>query len=235
MKLFLVLNSLGLPILASIWGILAGTPHFPKDPEDTLTRVQHDKMLRVGYTNAEPWVVPSGPEPQGIEPALVRTLARKLGARVAWVAGTEQHLYQALAQHELDLLIAGTTAESPWKEEVGLTRPYLETAVYVGAAPGVVVGADIKDQPVAVAAGTDIGHCVREEDAVPTYRPQLPDGAPLAAGYAWQLRRWGYRNLGIRLKDEGHVMAVPPGENAWLLALETFLYAHKGQLDQLLR
>ena len=231
MKLFLLLNGL---LLGSAWGLLGGTTHFPKDPEDTLKRVRQEKTLRVGYTNAAPWVVPSGPEPQGIEPELVRAFARQLGARVAWVAGTEQRLYQALEQHELDLLIAGTTAESPWKEQVGLTRPYLETAVYVGSAPGVVVGVDIKDQPVAVAAGTDIGHYVREEDAVPTYRPRLPDGAPLAAGYAWQLRRWGYRNLGIRLKDESHVMAVPPGENAWLLALETFLHKSKAQVTKLL-
>jgi len=235
MKLFLLLNSLVLSLLGSAWGLLAGTAHFPKDPEDTLQRVQHSKVLRVGYTHAEPWVVPSGAEPQGIEPELVRAFAKKLGARVAWVAGTEQHLYQALEEHELDLLIAGTTDESPWKEQVGLTRPYFETAVYVGNAPGVVVGVDIKDQPVAVPIGTDIGHYVREEDAVPTYHAQLPDGAPLAAGYAWQLRRWGYHNLGIRLKDESHVMAVPPGENAWLLALETFLYHSKAQVNQLLR
>jgi len=229
MKLFLTL--LG----TSLWGLLAGVPQFPKDPEDTLKRVQQDRTLRVGYTHAEPWVVPSGAQPQGIEPALVRAFARSLGARVAWVAGTEQHLYQALKQHELDLLIAGTTDESPWKEQVGLTRSYLETSVYVGNAPGVVVGAEIKGQAVAVAAGTDIGHYVREEKAVPTYHTQLPDGAPLAAGYAWQLRRWGYHNLGIRLKDENHVMAVPPGENAWLLALETFLHQSKGQVSQLLR
>ena len=234
MKLFVVLHSLALTLLGSAWGLLAGTASFPKDPEDTLNRVLQARTLRVGYTHAEPWVVPSGAEPQGIEPELVRAFAQTLGARVAWVAGTEQHLYQALEQHELDLLIAGTTAESPWKEQVGLTRPYLETAVYVGSAPGVMVGADIKDRTVAVAAGTDIGHYVREEDAVPTYRPQLPDGVPLAAGYAWQLRRWGYRNLGIRLKDESHVMAVPPGENAWLLALETFLYRHKAQVNRLL-
>ena len=232
MKLFLVLNGL---LLGSVWGLLASNPHFPKDPENTLKRVQLGKTLRVGYTHAEPWVVPSGPEPQGIEPDLVRAFAQTLKARVTWVAGTEQHLYQALEQHELDLLIAGATDESPWKEQVGLTHPYLRTSVYVGSAPGVVVGADIKDRPVAVATGTDIGHYVREEDAVPSYHSQLPDGAPLAAGYAWQLRRWGYRNLGIRLKDESHVMAVPPGENAWLPALETFLYNSKTRVNRLLR
>jgi hypothetical protein len=39
----------------------------------------------------------------------------------------------------------------------------------------------------------------------------------------------------VQLKEENHVLAVPPGENAWLLALETFLYQHQGQVHQLLR
>ena len=149
------------------------------------------------------------------------------------MASTEQHLYEALAQHELDLLIAGITDESPWKEQVGFTRAYVQAVVYVGAAPG--ARPEVKGQRVGVAAGTDIGHFVQQRDGVPVALAQLPSGYPLVASYDWQLRRWGYRRLGKSLKQEKHVMAVPPGENAWLVALETFLYQHPKQLDQLLR
>ncbi len=235
MKLVLISSSFLLALVGGLLGLLAGNSHYPKDPNDTLKRVQHG-TLRVGYTRAEPWVVPGLQEPQGIEPALVRSLAQRLGARIEWVGGTEQHLFEALKAHELDLLIAGTTDESPWKTEVGLTRPYVETTVYVGAAPGTTLIASLKGQTVAVPLGTDIGHFVRQHDAQPAYRAQLPGGAPLAAGYEWQLQSWGYRRLNnLELKKENHVLAVPPGENAWLLALETFLYQHQAQVHQLLR
>lgn len=217
-------------LLLSLLGWLAGTHRYPRDPAHTLARVQHG-TVRVGYTVAPPWVVPAGPQPQGIEPALVRAFAHSLDARIEWVPGTEQHLYEALKQRELDLLIAGTTDESPWKEQVGFTRAYVQAAVYVGAAPGGAAVPDLPGQQVAVAPGTDLGHYVRQREGVPVVQAPLPGGHPLAAGYDWQLRRWGYRRLGQPLRQENHVLAVPPGENAWLLALETFLYQHPTPLD----
>ena len=234
MKLVLITSGLLLSLLGSLLGLLSGNNGFPKDPEGTLQKVRHG-TLRVGYTHAEPWVAPGSQGPRGIEPELIRSFAQSLDARIDWMTGTEEQLYGALEKHELDVLIAGITDESPWQEDVGLTRPYLQTAVYVGAAANVPAGPAIKQQTVAVAIGTDIGYYVREQDAEPIYQSRLPGGAALVAGYDWQLRRWGYRRLTLRLKEENHVMAVPPGENAWLLALETFLYRHNGQLHQLLR
>lgn len=233
MKVVLLSSGLLLSLLGSGLGFLAGNTHFPKDPEGTLKRVRHG-TLRVGYTQAPPWVAPGSAGPQGIEPALVRALARHLDARIEWVPGTEQHLYEALRHQQLDLLAAGTTDESPWKEVVGFTRPYAQTTVYVGASPGTPAGTVPEGQPVAVAAGTDLGHYVREQRAVPLPLSQLPGGHPLAAGYEWQLQRWGYRRLGPPLKQENHVLAVPPGENAWLLAVETFLYQQQGEVRRLL-
>lgn len=233
MKILLLSGTGLLALLGSMLGFLAGLGPYPTDPEHTLTRVRHG-TLRVGYTEAAPWVMPSSAGPQGIEPALVRSLAQHLGARLEWIPGTEQHLFEALKEHELDLLIAGLTDGSPWKEVVGLTRPYAQTTLYVGAAPGTPLAA-LRGQRVAVAAGTAVGHYVRQHGGQPLYYAQLPGGAPLAAGYEWQLAGWGYRRLpDSRLQQENHVLAVPPGENAWLLALETFLYQRQGQVHQLL-
>jgi ABC-type amino acid transport substrate-binding protein len=196
MKLLLFGSGLLLALLGSLLGFLAGNGAYPRDPTGTLKRVQHG-TLRVGYTQAPLWVTPGSDGLQGIEPALVRILAQDLGARVEWVPGTEQHLFEALKEHELDLLIASTTDESPWKEEVGLTRPYVQTTVYVGVAPGAPVGADLKGQTIAVPLGTDMGHYVREQYA--THRAHLPGGAPLVAGYEWQLQSWGYRGVVLLL------------------------------------
>ena len=234
MKILFLIGTGLLALLGSVLGFLAGLGSYPTDPEHTLQHVRHG-TLRVGYCVAAPWVVPGPGDPQGIEPALERSLAQSLGAQVDWVPGTEQHLFEALQQHELDLLLAGLTDDSPWKEVVGLTRPYAQTTLYVGAAPG-TAAQELRGQLVAVAAGTAVGHYVRKHGGRPLYYPQLPGGAPLVAGYEWQLASWGYRRLpNSRLQQENHVLAVPPGENAWLLALETFLYQHQGQVHALLR
>jgi hypothetical protein len=55
---------------------------------------------------------------------LVRTLAHELGAGVVWIRGTESDLLRALHRRELDLVVGGLTADSPWKAKVALTRPY---------------------------------------------------------------------------------------------------------------
>jgi polar amino acid transport system substrate-binding protein len=159
MKVLLLGGAGLLTLLGSALGLLAGHGPYPADPEGTLKHVRHG-TLRVGYAVGAPWVEPGPGGPQGIEPALVRSLAHSLDARLAWIPGTEQHLFEALEKHELDLLIAGLTDDSPWKEVVALTRPYAQTTLYVGAAPG-TAAQELRGQPVAVAAGTATGHYVR--------------------------------------------------------------------------
>lgn len=44
-------------LLRGILRFLGGTGTYPRDPAQTLARVRHC-TLRVGYTNATPWVMP---------------------------------------------------------------------------------------------------------------------------------------------------------------------------------
>jgi hypothetical protein len=55
MKLLLFGSGLLLALLGSLLGFLAGNGNYPLDPTGTLKRVQHG-TLRVGYTQAPPWV-----------------------------------------------------------------------------------------------------------------------------------------------------------------------------------
>jgi polar amino acid transport system substrate-binding protein len=57
---------------------------------------------------------------------------------------------------------------------------------------------------------------------------------PVAA-YRWQLEAWGFEPAGVELPEERHVMAVPPGENGWLVTLERFLAGRRGEAERLLR
>lgn len=142
-------------------GLLAGCAGgFPADPDGTLDRVEGG-VLRVGVSAHSPWTeVTPGGEPAGLEVDLVTEFAESLGAEVEWTASGEEDLMAQLDRSELDLVVGGLTAASPWAEVSALTYPYTT-----------VPGAD----------GT----------------------------------------------SEAHVMAAPLGENAFLVALETFLLEHK--------
>lgn len=101
---------------------------FPADPDGTLEQVRSAE-LRVGVSSAPPWTVlppPDAPdaEPSGTEVDLVTAFADHLGADVTWVVGGEEELIGQLERAELDLVVGGLTAESPWQGKAALTYPY---------------------------------------------------------------------------------------------------------------
>ena len=109
----------------------AGLPH---DPLKTLERVQGGR-IRVGVVENAPWAEKHGQQATGTEIELLRTLARELGAVPEWHWGGEQAHMEALAHYQLDLVIGGITAKTPWKKQVGLTDNYFNDHV-MATAPG---------------------------------------------------------------------------------------------------
>ncbi|NUO40069.1 MAG: transporter substrate-binding domain-containing protein [Gemmatimonadaceae bacterium] len=95
----------------------------PRDSDHTLDRIRGGE-LRVGVTEHAPWVTVRDDRMDGIEPRLIEELARGLGARTVWRRGAEAQLLEALHRRELDIVAGGLTADSPWKGQVALTRPY---------------------------------------------------------------------------------------------------------------
>jgi ABC-type amino acid transport substrate-binding protein len=82
--------------------------------------------LRVGVTDNGDWLDASGAEPQGVEPALVRQFASRIGAKVLWTRGSETALAQSLKHGELDA-IGGFDQKTPWKSIAGVSRPFTQT------------------------------------------------------------------------------------------------------------
>lgn len=102
---------------------------FPADPDDSLQRIRSSGELRVGVSPHPPFtVVPSSTEgvPTGSEVDLVRSFASALGAEPVWTVDGEEHLVELMKDGDLDIIIGGLTDESPWSDDVALTRPYLE-------------------------------------------------------------------------------------------------------------
>ncbi|HEX2717838.1 MAG TPA: ABC transporter substrate-binding protein [Gemmatimonadaceae bacterium] len=141
----------------------------PRDSDGTLDRIRGGTM-RVGFAVDTPWVTDSSGMAGGVEGRIVNGLARSLGARVTWTHGHESELLTALHDRELDLVVGGLSADSPWKKHVAFTKPY----------------------------HVDSGHVVR--------------------------------SLKAKRREEKHVLALPPGENGWLVYVERFLREERALL-----
>ncbi|HZH26608.1 MAG TPA: transporter substrate-binding domain-containing protein [Azospirillaceae bacterium] len=211
-------------IAAATLALLAGCDDFPKDSAGSLARI-HDGEVRVGVADNPPWVVFEGDRVTGVEPALIQAWADGLGAQVHWVRGAEAELVEALNRRELDLMAAGLSHRTPHASRLGLTQPYLETAIRVGAPAGEPVPDDLAGMQVAVPPGRPalVGR-LRDEKAVPAEgNGQGARAAKLVAGYDVELEAEGLSPGGRRLHTEKRVMAVMPGESALLLDLDRFL------------
>jgi polar amino acid transport system substrate-binding protein len=215
--------------------LLAGCD-FPRDPMGTLESVRGG-TLRVGVANHEPWARLEEGEASGVEVELAEEFAGELGAETTFVEGTVPELLEAARQGEVDLVIGGLTATDPGvreQKEAAITAPYLTLRPLVGAQPGTSLE-DPSGEKVAVEnIGGTAAH-LEEDGAIPV-RVEDPATADLpVAAYSWQLEEWGLKPTGIELPEEEHVMAVPLGENGWLVELERFLRAHRRQAKELLR
>lgn len=116
-----------LAVFALAGGMVGCGVSMPADPDGTLERVSGG-TLRVGATANGKWVsLGQGQEPRGIEPSLVRSFAATIGATPEWVTGSEQELTKALKEGELDLVVGGFAADTPWVTHAGTTRPYTES------------------------------------------------------------------------------------------------------------
>jgi polar amino acid transport system substrate-binding protein len=144
--------------------LLAVACGLPRDPDGTLQRVRGG-VVRVGVAENPPWVTMTPNGAEGVEPTLIRQIADSLGARIEWIRGAESELLAELEERKLDLVLAGLTADLPWKAKVAFTKPFY-------------------DDP--------------------------------------------------RTKKK-HVMAAPPGENAWLVFVERQLHKKQAAIPALVR
>jgi polar amino acid transport system substrate-binding protein len=222
-------------VTAALVAVLAAGCGVPRDPESTLDTVRGG-TLRAGITASDPWTTLEGGRPGGVEVELVERFARELGARVEWVDGSEANLIGALEVRELDLVIGGLTADTPWQRKAAITRSYATTRVVVAVPASQPPPDDIAGVRVAVEAGTDAAGILEEKtDAIPVRVPDVTKvkGSAVAID-EWLLADLDLRDTGVHLIKTKHVMATPLGENAFLVRLERFLIANQGDVPALL-
>ena len=222
-------------LLVAVLALLPAGCGIPRDPEGTLERVRGG-TLRAGITASAPWTTLEGGRPGGVEVELVERFAGELGARVEWVDGSEADLIAALEMRELDLVVGGLTADTPWQARAAITRSYATTRVVVAVPSSQPVPEDIAGLRVAVEDGTEEAGIL--EDKTDAIAVRVPDVAEVTGSAVaieeWRLADLDLRDTGVHLSRSKHVMATPMGENAFLVRLERFLIAHQGEVPALL-
>jgi polar amino acid transport system substrate-binding protein len=223
-------------LLALIALVSAGCV-FPQDPRGTLEGVQNGTM-RVGIVGHDPWTRMEDGRASGVEVELLKDFAEELEAETSFVPGTTPELLEAARQGEVDVLIGGFTSTSPGVsegKEAGVTGTYLTTRFVVGVPPGTHAFDDPSGRKIAVERIDGTAAMLKEEGAVPVPVDDLSAAEMPVAAYEWQLKAWGFEPTGVALPEEKHIMAVPLGENGWLVELERFLRVHRDEAKELLR
>jgi hypothetical protein len=212
----------------------------PVDPEASLAEARATS-LEVGVVHDPPWVVvEDGRVVGGVEVEVVRRFAETLGTEVTFLPGSLHDLGPTVGDFELDLLIGGFTADSPWLGPLAVTPTYFTERVI--AAGGVDdMGRDglrgrtvlyPRDEP-------SLASRIRSEDGVPQPVHEVQDAPLVRNGLValpqWRAEQLGLRSEGVTLQERRHVMALPPGENALLLGLATFLDDQEQRVLWLLR
>jgi polar amino acid transport system substrate-binding protein len=225
-----------LTIVVLLAAIAAAGCQYPRDPDGTLNRVEGG-VLRVGVTEADPWVVLDGDRAVGgVEVELARRFARDVGARIEWVQGSEESLVDAAKEGQVDLIVGGLTNKSRWEKDVALTRPYVEARAVVGLPPGRSYPDDFAGVPVAVELGSEEeGLLEQRTDARVVPVTDLASRARRPAAVAhYLLDDLSLTDSGTELDKSKHVMAVKLGENAFMVRLERFLLEREDEIARLL-
>lgn len=132
------LEAAGSPLALLACACLLAACDAPRDPERTLEHLRGG-TLRAGAVESPLHLTRSGERAIGPEAELVAAFAAQHGAQVEWRwGGLDEHM-QALKHFELDLVAAGLTTRSPWRREVGFTRPWRrdgETRRVLAVPPG---------------------------------------------------------------------------------------------------
>ncbi|MFT6533815.1 MAG: ABC-type amino acid transport substrate-binding protein [Limimaricola cinnabarinus] len=205
---------------------------FPRDPRQTLETVLATEAVTVAAVDNPPWVAVDGEGgPEGAEVDLVEAFARELGVSIEWKRLAAFEALEGLESGDLDLAIGGFERKAV--TPVAGAAPsyaYFHEALVIGARPEVPFPEELDGQLVFVPSEEPIAELVRNEGGTPV--GEWSAEVALAAVPHWQLASRGLLPTGIVLQRAEHVVAVPQGENAWLMRIERFLrreYANMGE------
>lgn len=200
---------------------------YPQNVERSMSDIEGETLF-IGITENPPWVIATAAGPQGVDIDLLDRFAESLDATIEWHWGSENELLQALQHHQLDIVAGGLTSNTRLGQLAATTRPYYTTHHVIGMATrgtqaNTLEKTSVAGQKVAVPRLNRVMQPIRALDATPVITSRLHDAPGWVAAPHWWLDAHGFRPTTHRLASEHHVMALPKGENALMLALQRHL------------
>ena len=208
---------------------------YPRDPEKTLETVLEQERMVVAVIDHPPWaIVSDSGEPRGAEVELVEQFASDLGVEIEWRPLSSFTALKGLGWGDLDLVIGGLEQKEVQPiTGAGTSYPYFEEVFVIGVRPNRPLPEKLEGEEVFVSPAEPLATLVRKQDGHPT--GEMGEEVALAALPHWELASRGLQRSDIVLRRAKHVMAVPEGENAWLMRLERVLREHSRDFDARLR
>lgn len=195
---------------------------YPTDAEHSLERIRGG-VMKVGLTENPPWVIRNADGPAGVEVEIIGRLAEQLDADVQWYWDNESALLQALKAHQLDLVAGGLTKSSRLSKFAAPTKPYFQSRYTVGVPEAGELPASLSGQKVALHPVNHYNEALTDEGAQPVLQPNLANVGGAVAAPTWWLLAHGFEPGTWELTTDKHVLALPMGENAWMLSVQRHL------------
>lgn len=210
-------------ILNAICVLITGCEDYPKDVRHTLDSVQSG-VLHVGLVENAPWVIRGPAGPQGLEPDIIRTLAARLDAEVAWHWGSTAVVLEALEQYQVHLAAGGFATGPLLPSTVAATNPYYVTRYTVGFLPSQErKPTQLEGLTLALPLMSPLHEPLKKKNAeLRSMTAPEESGLPMA-GPTWWLEAHGYAPGPWTLLKQKQVMVVTKGENAWMTAVQRHL------------
>lgn len=204
--------------------VLAGC-RYPVNIERPMADMQGGEV-NIGLSENPPWVINTDQGPAGLEVEIIRALAEKMDATINWHWDSEGNLLAALSQHQLDLVIGGLTQDSNVSTLAAPTKAYYQSHYSVGVPESASLPSNLEGVEVAVPAVNHIAHALKKEGAIPRPTTDLGTYNEAVANPSWWLHAHNYQVGDWEIATDHHVMALPKGENAWMLAVQRHLNSY---------
>jgi cystine transport system substrate-binding protein len=135
-------------------------PSAPSKPDDTWTRIQNEKILRIGVDpSSPPFIADDGTgKLSGFDVALANELANRWGVKIQWVYTGFDGLYDALNAKQFDLILSALPYNPNKTQDVFFTHAYFNggPVLIVRGDDATTTGLDsLQNQTIAVELGTN--------------------------------------------------------------------------------
>ena len=141
-------------------GFLLLAPQAPAKPDDTWTRIQNERVLRIGIDpSSPPFVMDDGTgKLSGFDVALANEMANAWGVKIQYVYSGFDGLYDALNAKQFDLILSALPYNPNKTQDVFFSRPYFNggpVLIVRGDDTTTVRLEDVRGKTIAVELGSN--------------------------------------------------------------------------------